>query len=230
MLFDLFSLFGERPSWALHPRRFEESSTNNFGGKVIAPQSMLVDLVSFQIQPPFTFEISHSNGIYKTHCGVIEFTGTEGEVLVPSWMYQQLSMEDSGQVVLRHKVFPVGRFAKLLPHSTDFLEVENPKIELESCLRHYQVLSEGDEILCLFDEIGPIRFTVACIKPTSSGIYIVDTDLAVDFLEPIGFKDKIEREKSVKKYIEIMGTDHKVKPIRMTRLGLYLHKPVQDGN
>lgn len=223
MLFDLFGLFGEKPSWSLKPRRFDGPSQNNFGGKVIVPQSVLVDLVSFQIQPPFTFQISHSGGVHKTHCGVLEFTGEEGEVTVPSWMYQQLSMGDVDEVVLKYMTFPLGRFVKLIPHATDFLEIEDPKVELESCLRNYQVLSEGDEILCQFDDAGPIRFTVAHIEPSSDAIYIVDTDLAVDFLEPIGFKEKVERERTVTRYLEVVDAPHDIKPIRMKKLGLYLY-------
>lgn len=224
MLFDLFSLFEENPSWTLKPRKFEKTNQNNYGGRIIVPQSVLVDLISFQIQPPFTFEISHSDGVYKTHCGVLEFTGEEGEVFVPLWMYQQLSMESTNEVILRYKVFPVGKFIKLIPHSVDFLEIENPKLELEQCLRNYQVLSEGDEILCNFDEFGSMRFTVTHIEPSNDAIYIVDTDLAVDFLEPIGFKDKMESEKSVVKYLEITDTGHGIKTIRMTKLGLYLYR------
>ncbi|AFM99212.1 ubiquitin fusion-degradation protein [Encephalitozoon hellem] len=225
MLFDLFGFFGEKPSWSLSPIKFEAGNQNNFGGKVIVPQSVLVDLVSFQIQPPFTFEISHSDGVYKTHCGVLEFTGEEGQIVVPSWMYQQLSMEDADRIVLRYMTFPLGRFVKLIPHSVDFLEIENPKLELESCLRNYQVLSEGDEILCQFDEVGSIRFTVAHIEPLSNAVYIVDTDLAVDFLEPIGFKDKMERERTVAKYVEVIDSPHDIKPIKMKKLGLYMYRP-----
>lgn len=227
MLFDLFSLFEENPSWSLRPRKFERTSQHNFGGRVIVPQSVLVDLVSFQIQPPFTFEISHSGGVYKTHCGVLEFTGEDGEVVVPSWMYQQLSLETASEVSLKYMTFPLGRFVKLVPHSVDFLEIENPKLELEQCLRNYQVLSPGDEILCCFDEVDPIRFTVAHIEPADDGIYIVDTDLAVDFLEPLGFKDKVESEKSVTKYLEVVDTGHDIRPIKMTRLGLYLYKSIE---
>lgn len=226
MLFNLFGLFDEKASWELRPRKFEKASQNNYGGRVIAPQAVLEDLVSLQIQPPFTFEISHSDELYRTHCGVLEFTGDESEVVVPSWMYQQLSMEDADEVTLRYKTFPLGRFIKLVPHSVDFLEVENPKLELEQCLRNYQTLSEGDEILCCFDETDPIRFTVAHIEPPGDAIYIVDTDLAVDFLEPIGFKEKIESERSVTKYLDVVDTDHVAKPIRMRRLGLYLYSSV----
>ncbi|ADM12438.1 ubiquitin fusion degradation protein 1 [Encephalitozoon intestinalis ATCC 50506] len=224
MLLDLFGLFGGKPSWSLSPKKFEGCNQNNFGGKVIVPQSVLVDLVSFQIQPPFTFEISHSDGVFKTHCGVLEFTGEEGQVVVPSWMYQQLSMGDVDKVELKYMTFPLGRFVKLIPHSVDFLEVENPKQELELCLRNYQVLSEGDEILFQFDEVGSMRFTVAHIEPSSSAVYIVDTDLAVDFLEPIGFKDKVERERTVTKYIEVVNSNYDIKPIRMKKLGLYMYK------
>jgi ubiquitin fusion degradation protein 1 len=224
MLFNFFGLFDENPSWTLDPRKFDRTNPNNYGGKVILPQSILVDLVTLQIQPPYTFEISHSHGVHKTHCGVLEFTGEEGEVTVPAWMHQQLALETAEDVKLRYCMFPMGRFVKLQPHSVDFLEIENPKRELELCLRNYHVLSQGDEILVVFEEPGPMRFTVVTIEPDAPAIYIVDTDLAVDFLEPLGLKDKIEEERTVTKHLEVMESSFAIKPIRMTRLGLYFYR------
>ncbi|KAF7675372.1 Ubiquitin fusion degradation protein 1 like protein [Astathelohania contejeani] len=209
-------------AWRLSPKKYEKNDKNNYSCKVVLPQTVLEDLVFNQIPPPYTFEINHTFGAYKTHCGVLEFTGNEAIVLIPEWMYQQLSMDDVMQVSVEYKSLPIGTFIKLLPHSVDFLEIENPKVELESSLRDYPVLTTGDEILCCFEDYGPIRFTVSECQPEGEGIYIVDTDLSVDFLPPIGYEEKLEREKSVKRYLRILPSSHPIKPIRITGLGLIL--------
>jgi ubiquitin fusion degradation protein 1 len=75
-------------------------------------------------------------------------------VVVPEWMYQQLNMDLTLQVTIKFKSLSKGTFSMLLPHSVDFLDVESPKTELEKSLRDYQVLTQGDEILCSFEEYG----------------------------------------------------------------------------
>lgn len=221
MFFNLFRKWSDEPSWRLKPSKYSRDNQNNFGGKVMLPQSVLEDLVILQVQPPYIFEIAHTDGVMKTHCGVLEFTADETTVTVPNWMYEQLVMDSIEEVEIKFTVIPVGNFVKLLPHSTDFLEIENPKIELEHCLRNYQVLTLGDEVLLRFEEYGPMRFTVKEIEPSlENAIYIVDTDLSVDFCEPLGFKEKVENERTVNKYLEFVEGSFNPRPIKMKRLGL----------
>lgn len=226
MFFNFFGRHDESPSWTLIPEKYDTNDENNYTGRVILPQSILEDLVAFQVQPPYIFQISHINGIYKTYCGVLKFTGHETMIRIPLWIHQQLNLDTAEHVILKHRTVPMGTFIKLLPHSVDFLEIKNPRDELEKCLTNYQVLSCGDEILCSFDEYEPMRFTVAHIEPAFEAIYIVDTDLSVDFLEPIGYKEKVEDEKSVQKYLLVdQSSNLEHKPIKMSKLGLFLRPP-----
>lgn len=204
MFSHLLNVFSPSVSWHLKPLRYPKDSENNYSSKVLLPYSVLGNLVSFNYQPPYVFEICHQNNAYKTACSVLDFQLEEDEVFVPSWMYEQLCLDSCEEVTLRPVRMEQGEGIKLLPHRVDFLQVENPKKELESMLKNYHVLSYGDEILLNFEDIGRCRFTVTKIYPENQeSIYIVDTDLNVDFNEPLGYKEKIESERTVMKYISV---------------------------
>lgn len=184
---------------------------------------MLRELSLLNFQPPYVFEISHENEAFRTACSVLDFALETNEVHVPEWMFEQISLGESGEAVLTHIKLEKGSGIKLLPHSVDFLDVENPKSELEKGLWYYHVLTYGDEILLNFEEIGNIRFTITQILPAHlESIYIVDTDLDIEFEEPLGYQSKIENEKTVLKYVEVGNEDREVKSLKMKRMGLFL--------
>ncbi|WUR04099.1 ubiquitin fusion degradation protein 1 (UFD1) [Vairimorpha necatrix] len=221
MFFNLFGRWSENPTWKLKSYKFQEEDPNNYGGKVFLPQSVLEDFVVLQIQPPYTFQIERTDKSKSTHCGVLEFTAEEDSVFIPRWIHNQLGLQDGEEIKLSYKIIEHGTHLKLLPHSPNFLEVENPKLELENVLKFYPTLGRNDEIECLFSEIGLIKFTVTEIEPSySQVIYTVDTDLSVDFCEPLGYQEKLEDEKTVNKYLEIKKTVDDIKIIGMKKLGL----------
>lgn len=216
--------FGEESQpieWNLKPLKFPKDSENNCSSKVLLPHHILKDLVLFNIKPPYVFEIYHENMVYKTVCSVLDFSLDEDQIIIPSWIFEQLSLDTTNNVIIRYKEIEEGEGIKLLPHSVDFLEIENPKKELEKTLTNYHVLSYGDEILLDFEDIGRCRFTITKIFPEYlDSIYIVDTDLNVDFDEPLGYKEKMENEKTVMKYVEIGNENGKVKTLEMKKIGL----------
>lgn len=219
-----FNLFGSNRnnewSWDLVPIQYDSEDIKNYSGRIILPHAVLEDLVTQNIQPPYIFEITNKETGLRTFCGVLEFTAVESIVLVPQWMYQQLCMEHVPEVSLKNVKISNGHFLRLLPHNTEFLEIESPKHELEKCLIDYQVLSKGDEIVLCFEEKGPMRFTVSEINPAGDAIYIVDTDLEVDFLPPIGYEEKIRQERSVMPFVEVYGGEEP-KRIKMKQIGLF---------
>lgn len=222
----MFSYFfrsdSQSSDWTLKPLKYPKNSENNYTSKVLLPHYVLKDLVAFNIQPPYVFEISHENGIYKTVCSVLDFLLDEDEVIVPSWMFEQLCLDTADKVLLKQVEIERGEGVKLLPHSVEFLEIENHKKELENTLTNYHVLSYGDEILLYFEEIGRCRFTVTKIYPEHLDvIYIVDTDLKVDFDEPLGYKEKIESEKTVMKYVVTGNGDLPIRTLNMKKPGLF---------
>lgn len=222
----MFSFFFREDSqnvdWILKPSKYEKNSENNYTSKVLLPHHILQDLDRFNIPPPYVFEISHENGVYKTTCSVLDFQLEDDEIIIPSWMFEQLCLDTASKVFLKQIELEKGEGVKLLPHSVDFLELDNHKKELEKTLQNYHVLSYGDEILLYFEEIGKCRFTITKIYPENlDSIYIVDTDLNVEFDEPLGFKEKIEAEKTVMKYVLVGEESTEIKSLNMKKPGLF---------
>lgn len=217
-----FNLFGSRNNWLweLVPIQYDAGDMRNYSGRIILPHSILEDLVNQNIQPPYIFEITNKETQLSTFCGVLEFTSAESVVLVPQWMFQQLSLEHTSEAVLSFTKVKSGDFVRLLPHNTEFLDIESPKQELEKCLIDYQVLTKGDEIVLHFEEKGPMRFTVSETQPQGGPVYIVDTDLKVDFLPPLGYEQKVEDEKSVLPFVEVKSIGD-VKTVAMKQRGLF---------
>lgn len=214
------SLFHKK--WHLIPSKYPKDSEDNFSSKVLLPYQILQDLYSYKYKAPYVFEISHSDGVFRTACSVKDFSLEDDTIVVPSWMYEQLCLSDVDEVTLKYISVAKGKGITLLPHSVDFLEIENPKKELEKTLLNYHVLTYGDQILLKFDEIGCCRFEVSNVFPeTEDSIYIVDTDLEVDFKEPIGFKEKIENEKSIMKYVKLDKNKGDIKSFSLSKIGYF---------
>lgn len=202
-----FDMFRHKIEWRLKPQKYTKDSPNNYSSKVLMPYQVLVDLVSNNIQPPYIFEIQQVGGHFSTYCSVLDFQLEEDEAFLPSWMYEQLSLDSAIDIILKPAKLIIGKGVKLQPHKVEFLNLENPKQELERVLRNYHVLSLSDEILLNLEGVGPCRFTITKINPKKENyIYIVDTDLEADFDEPIGYKEYLEDQKSVNKYFRIEKT------------------------
>lgn len=209
--------------WLLAPANFRgPSGKENYAGKVVLPQACLMDLVQRQAETPYAFKISAHSGVSYTHSGVLDFTADPGTVVIPHWMYDQLSIDRNTAVTVTYTKLPRGKFIRLLPQDPGFLKIDNPKKELEKALRHYQVLSHGDNIeLILEDEFKTMFFTVAEIRPAGDGISIIDTDLEVDFLPPAGYEDAIEKEQTALPFVQVVDGPGDVKEIRMREPGLF---------
>lgn len=224
-MFDsLFGSYEVQRTWELKPKKYPAGSSHHYSSKVLLPYMVLRELAQDNINPPYLFEIANNNGYQRTACSVLDFIETnDEEVLVPSWLYEQLDLNDTESVKLKFITVKKGTGIKLRPHSCDFLEVENPRSELERVLRYYPVLTYGDEILLKITDIGDCRFTISDVIPdTEDSIYIVDVDLNVEFDEPEDYKLRMEEEKTVMKYVEINKENKDMSKIQMKRLGLFL--------
>jgi ubiquitin fusion degradation protein 1 len=103
----------------------------HFGGKVIMPPSALNKLSRLNIAYPMLFELVNEQEDKKTHAGVLEFTAEEGRIYLPTWMMQTLLMQEGSIIKIRNTSLPLGTFVKIQPQSVDFLNIYNPKADLE---------------------------------------------------------------------------------------------------
>ena len=58
-------------------------------------------------------------------------------------MMENLLLQEGDVVALRSATLPKGTFVKLQPHSTDFLDITNPRAVLETTLRNFSCLTGG---------------------------------------------------------------------------------------
>lgn len=139
-----------------------------------------------EIASPYLFRIKPHGSESVTHAGVLEFIADEGNVHLPAWMMRQLGLSEGDPIHLTGTTLPKGKFVKIQPQTTDFLEISDPKAVLEQAFRNFSCLTKGDIVEisynCLTFEIL-IMETV----PDAEGILIIDTDLEVDFAPPKGY-------------------------------------------
>ena len=147
----------------------------------------LFDAAELDIEGPWTFELVNPvKRQLKTHAGVLEFTADEGVVYLPSWMMKRLELEEGDGIRLFGTRLPKGKFVKLQPQSVTFLELSDPKAVLESALRSYSNLTQGDIIEISYNMMT-FELLIMEIQPDAAGIHILNTDLEVDFAEPVGY-------------------------------------------
>lgn len=162
------------------------------GGKIVLPASALDMLTRLNVTYPMLFELTNTVTEQRTHCGVLEFTASEGNCYVPYWMMEYLLMEEGQLLTVRNVQLPLATYVKLQPHRTAFIEVANPKAVLEMAFRNFSCLSKGD-VICINYMDQKFYINVLEVKPdTYNAVSIVETDVKLDFEQPV---DYVEPEK-----------------------------------
>jgi len=174
-----------------HSVAFFQKQELEYGGKILLPASALDQLARLSITYPMLFSLGNPRFSDKlTHCGVLEFTAEEGHCYIPYWMMQLLLIEEGGIISVKSVTLPKGRFVRLQPHSTSFIDIFNPRAVLEKCLRSFSCLTEGDVILISYNS-KHYYLSIVEVQPStpSHGISIIDTDIQLEFAEPLDYKE-----------------------------------------
>ena len=128
----------------------------DLSNSIILPASALGVLSSMRnfkdSKNPILFRILNIELNMATHCGVAEFTAQEGTCYLPSNMFERLCLMEGQQVNIRNVDLKEGKFIKLQPHLTEFINNPNPKTILEYNLRNYFCVTEGDTISVKFSK------------------------------------------------------------------------------
>jgi ubiquitin fusion degradation protein 1 len=129
MFFDGYHYHGTtfEQSYRCYPASFIDKPQLESGDKIIMPPSALDRLASLHIDYPMLFELRNAGIERVTHCGVLEFIAEEGMIYMPYWMMQNLLLQEGDIVRVRNVTLPKGTYVKLQPHTTDFLDISNPK-------------------------------------------------------------------------------------------------------
>jgi len=107
-------------------------------------------------------------------------------------MMQNLAMEEGEIVNLRSASLPKGTYVKLQPHTTDFLDISNPKAVLETTLRNFSCLTVGDQITINYNN-RQYFIDIVEAKPQPA-ISVIETDCEVDFAPPLDYVEPTRQE------------------------------------
>lgn len=180
-------------TYRCYPASFIDKPQLETGDKIIMPPSALDRLASLHIEYPMLFEVHNAAAERTSHCGVLEFIAEEGMIYMPYWMMQNLLLTEGDMVFIKNANLPKGTYVKLQPHTTDFLDISNPKAILEKTLRNYSCLTTGDSIMVAYNN-KKYYIDIVETKP-SNAISIIETDCEVDFAPPLDYKEP-ERQKA----------------------------------
>eukprot|EP00918_Siedleckia_nematoides_P037692 GHVU01081725.1.p1 GENE.GHVU01081725.1~~GHVU01081725.1.p1 ORF type:complete len:274 (+),score=43.75 GHVU01081725.1:297-1118(+) len=158
------------------------------GNKVILPSSALQNLARRNVSWPMLFKVSNYDApSHFTHVGVQEFSADEGTCYIPYWLIKQLQLSEGDKLDVVNVKLPKGSYVKLQPCSTNFLDIANPRVVLETALRPFAALSQGDRIAI---EYNDDTFEIEVLETRPSGaVSVIETDVEVDFAPP---KDYVE--------------------------------------
>nr|ACO11247.1 Ubiquitin fusion degradation protein 1 homolog [Caligus rogercresseyi] len=156
-----------------------------WGGKIILPSSALDRLSRLNIVYPMLFKLTNPASGRFSHAGVLEFVADEGKVHLPYWMMENLMLGEGDLLRVESASLPVASYSKFQPHSSDFLELSNPKAVLESRLRNFACLSSGDVIAINYND-RIYQMSVLETKPQAA-VSIIECDMNVEFAPPLGY-------------------------------------------
>lgn len=189
MFFDGYGYHGTsfEQTYRCYPASFIEKPQIESGDKIIMPPSALDRLASLHIDYPMLFELRNDSAERVSHCGVLEFIAEEGMIYMPYWMMENMLLQEGDFVRVKNVTLPKGTYVKLQPHTTDFLDISNPKAILETTLRNFSCLTTGDSIMVAYNN-KKYYIDIVETKP-SHAISIIETDCEVDFAPPLDYKE-----------------------------------------
>eukprot|EP00250_Pteridium_aquilinum_P035736 c9877_g1_i1 orf=247-2331(-) len=148
--------------------------------------------ISSNTEPPATTSSDKMPDAIDTtrnmHCGVLEFTASEGYAELPPHVWSNaglsdITSRDYPSVRIRYVRLPKCTYAKLLTETSDFSDVPNHKAVLETKLRQHATLSEGDLLVV---QHGGVDYTlrVSELKPAAN-VSVLETDMEVDVVQAV---------------------------------------------
>ena len=150
--------------------------------KIILPSSILREISKYkEIEYPLHFKINNSMILFTP----IEFKEFTEDVFISQHFIENLKIEIGSIInltLLNYKI-EKGQFIKIKPHTSNFLEIMDPKHFLENHLsKRYTTLTKGQTIIIPIENSNMLIDILEC-EPSET-ISIIDTDLEVDFEAP----------------------------------------------
>jgi len=144
------------------------------------------------LELPLMFEVKTQLG-RKTHCAIYDFLQglPQDMCLLPTWVMEELSIENRMQVRVRSVALSLIKFVKVQPHSMEFYEAVRDSGQevgplLTQSLARFSALTEDT---CVPIEIGEDMHKVQIVelKPDAA-VRIIDTDVQHHFQFEVDFE------------------------------------------
>ena len=190
-----------------------------YSNKILLPEEIFRDLINKNNSTPFFFKIENIDMGYGQVCGVQEFSAPPGVVHVPYHIMEGLGISE-GQHVEIQLVTPVnGTYIKIQPHTTEFINLSNPKAILEKILSEkYPVVTEGHTIAIYHPGLQKV-FYIDIIKTEPAPIIkLLNVNVNVDFEKPLDYQ---ESENMNVKNIENTPEEHTKSKIKENNIKRY---------
>ena len=208
-------------SFKCFPFIYCENETHNLecSNKIILPSSILREISKYnEIEYPLHFRINNSEILFTPS----EFKEFIEDIFIPQHFIDNLGIEIGSQInltLLNYKI-DKGNFIKIKPHTSNFLEIMDPKHFLENHLtKRYTTLSKGQTIIIPIENSNMLIDILDC-EPSDT-ISIIDTDLEVDFEAPW---DYIEPKINPKK-MEIETFESCRRAFKLGKIDFGINKP-----
>ena len=164
---------------------FDEVSFLENSNKIVLPKRVLFEISNYEnIKYPLHFTLGNSDILLSVH----EFKENIDEAFIPKYLFHKCGVSEGETIKLTlvNKEIEKGEYVKIQSHTSNFLEIENPKEFLETNLvKLYSCLKQGSEISLPYFDTN-IYFDILECKPCET-ISIIDTDIEVDFDKPLDY-------------------------------------------
>src|SRR5579871_1872187 len=158
---------------------------NDPSDRILLPATALEQLLSSagtqDLPQPLTFRILNLNNNIFTHVGVREFSAAQGEVGIPSWILESLSLQPTDLVAITLRHLPKATRVKLRPLEAGYIE-DDWKALLESQLRTHTTLTKGEILSIKASPTTEFRFLVDELEPADA-VNLIDTDVTTEIEE-----------------------------------------------
>jgi hypothetical protein len=191
--------------------------------KIILPSSILREISKYnEIEYPLHFKINNSEILFTPS----EFKEFNEGIFIPQHFIENLGIEIGSMINLTLLNFKVnkGKSIKIKPHTSNFLEIMDPKHFLENHLtKRYTTLSKGQTIIIPNTETNTIS--------------IIDTDLEVDFEAPWDYvepenmpkNEETETFESCKRAFKLGKFDFGINKPKIKEKEIVEDKPISEG-
>jgi len=161
------------------------------GNKLLLPPSVLHNLSAYKMPYPMMFSIQNTILGNSSNVGVLEFTALPGTCIVPTWLFEVLNLDEGVEVHLQLLLdIPKGRFVRIQPFKTEFIDLPDPRAILERQLTSFVCLTEGDQIsIKVIDKF--YQFNILEVKPKGSHncVCLIEADIEVEFAQPLDYEE-----------------------------------------